>query len=343
MNQQTIQEIDNLKKEIKKVTNLEELKQLKAKYTSKSTFFNSLKNEIKTSSNKQEIGEQIKFYSLNLKTLFDQKKEELENNFFLIEKENLLLKNNRISLPKGNGIIHPLSSIGNKVMDFFDNQHYEFAHGIEIENETYNFDILNLHKDHPARAMQDTFYLATNNVLRTHCTNVTARELVKLKGNVLSSYSVGTVFRNDDNDATHSFQFSQIDIFKTSPTINIANLKWTLNNLLDEIFEKHLETRYRPSYFPFTEPSYEMDIQCPHCNKKGCKVCGQSGWIEILGAGMLHPQVIVKANKDPELTQGLAAGIGVERLAMIKWLINDIRNFYQNDLDFLRTYEGEKK
>ncbi len=343
MNQQAIQEINNLKLDIKEVTNLEELKQLKAKYTSKSTFFNSLKNEIRTSPNKQVIGEQIKYYSLNLKTIFDQKQEELENQFFLVEKENILLQNKRISLPDGQGIVHPLTEIGNKVMEFFDNQHYQFAHGIEIENETYNFDILNLHADHPARAMQDTFYLTTNNLLRTHSTNVTARELVKLKGNELSAYSVGTVFRNDDNDATHSYQFTQIDIFKTSPIINIANLKWTLNSLLDVIFEKHLETRYRPSYFPFTEPSYEVDIQCPHCNQKGCKVCSQSGWIEILGAGMLHPGVIEKAGKDPKLTQGLAAGIGVERLAMIKWLINDIRNFYQNDLIFLRTYKGENE
>ncbi|NOQ50558.1 MAG: phenylalanine--tRNA ligase subunit alpha [Mycoplasmataceae bacterium] len=336
-------EIKSLQTELKNVENLEQLKQVKAMYLSKSTFFNSLKDTLKKTKKKKEYGEILKFYSSNVYKLLEQKKDELENNFLLEEKENTLLTCDRILLERKEGTIHPLSVLTFQVMDYFDEQKYEFAHGVEVEIEKYNFDILNLPLGHPSRSMHDTFYLESNQLLRTHSTNVTARELESLNGKELSSYAVGTVFRNDDNDATHSFQFNQIDIFRTSPIINLSNLKWTLNSLLRILFEKNLEIRYRPSYFPFTEPSYEVDIECPHCHNSGCRICSYTGWIEVLGSGMLHPNVILNVGKNPDKMQGFAAGIGLERIAMIKWLISDIRNFYVNDLLFLKNYNKEKK
>lgn len=325
------EKINELLSEIDKIKDLEELKQLKAKYTTKSSFFNDLKEKIKSSENKAEIGEQIKSYSISITTIFEKKKNELENSFILIERENPINEKS-VNIEKKKGTIHPLTNMTFKVQDFFDKQNYHYAHGIEVEIEKYNFDILNLPKNHPARAMQDTFYLEEKNkVLRTHATNITARELEKTNLLNFKSYSIGPVFRNDDNDATHSFQFNQIDIFNISDNISIANLKWTLSELMKEIFDSKTTTKFRPSYFPFTEPSFEVDIKW------------KDGWMEVLGSGMINNKVIENAGKNPKKMQGFAAGIGLERLVMLKYGINDIRDFYLNDLDFLRTYkEGGK-
>lgn len=343
MKKEIQQIINTLKKEIKDVNNLEQLKQLKAKYLSKSDFYNELKNLIKTAKDKAVVGQDIKDYSSNVNGILEDKKNELENSFFIVKRKNPINDGERINLKKEKGIIHPITLLTKQVIDFFDELNYHYAHGIELEEEKYNFDILNLPKEHPAREMQDTFYLKNDKILRTHATNITARELVNTKEKVLRSYSIGPVFRNDDNDATHSFQFNQIDIFNVGEKVNISNLKWTLDNLMKKIFEKNLATRYRPSYFPFTEPSYEVDVQCPHCMGKKCNICSHTGWIEVLGSGMLSPAVFKNAGKNIDEMQGFAAGIGVERLAMMKWLINDIRNFYNNDLNFLRTYTDKRR
>ncbi|BDU67553.1 MAG: phenylalanine--tRNA ligase alpha subunit [Candidatus Tyloplasma litorale] len=337
------QKIEDLKNEIQKVNDLEELKQIKAKYLSKSSFYNKLKNSIKIAENKKEIGQWIQTYTLGINSILNNKKEELENSFFLVSRDNPLFKSKkRINIEKKKGIIHPLTLVSIQVMEFFDKLNYHYAHSIELEEEKYNFDILNLGVDHPAREMQDTFYLSDGKLLRTHATNMSARELVNSKDDKYRSYSIGPVFRNDDNDATHSFQFSQIDIFNNGNNMNVSNLKWTLNELMKFIFEKNLDTRYRPSYFPFTEPSYEVDVQCPHCQGNKCRICSHTGWIEVLGSGMFSPIVFKNAGKNPDQSQGWAAGIGVERIAMMKWPITDIRDFYNNDINFLRNFKGEE-
>lgn len=338
--QQIILELEN---EINEIKDLEQLKQLKAQYTSKSDFFNELKNLIRSTENKQEVGEWIKEYSESTYNIFNLKKDELENLFFIQERENPINNTSKFSLEEIEGIIHPITILTKKVMTFFDKLNYHYAHGIELETEKYNFDILNLGPDHPAREMQDTFYLKGGKLLRTHATNMSARELVESQHDRYRSYSIGSVFRNDDNDSTHSFQFNQIDIFNNGNDMNISNLKWTLNELMKYLFDKDLDTRYRPSYFPFTEPSYEVDVQCPNCSGKKCKICSYTGWIEILGSGMLSPHVFKNAGKNPDDMQGWAAGIGVERIAMMKWRITDIRDLYTNDLDFLRTFQKEIK
>ncbi len=331
--------IIELKKELENTKDLESLKQTKAKYLSKSSFYIELKNSIKNSDNKQEVGTLIKTYTIGINDLLNDKKNELENSFFIIKKDNPLLTNKRIFIKEKPGVTHPISEITKQVIIFFDKKNYHYSHGVELEIEKYNFDILNLSKDHPAREMQDTFYLKGKKLLRTHATNMSARELESTKKDKFRSYSVGPVFRNDDNDATHSFQFNQIDIFNIGNDMNVSNLKWTLNEFMKFLFEKNLDTRYRPSYFPFTEPSYEVDVQCPHCNGEKCRICSHTGWIEVLGSGMLSPAVIKNAGKDSDKIQGWAAGIGVERIAMMKWPISDIRDLYRNDLDFLFSYK----
>lgn len=336
--------IDELNNEIKSVKDLEELKQLKAQYLSKSAFYVELKNSIREAENKREVGEQIKTYSSAVNEILNSKKEELENSFFIEERENpIVASKERFSLEEKKGFIHPITEITKEIFSFFDKLNYHYAHGIQVENEKYNFDILNLGKNHPAREMQDTFYLKGGNLLRTHATNMSARELVASEHDKYRSYSVGPVFRNDDNDATHSFQFHQLDIFNNGSDMNISNLKWTLNELMSYLFDKKLETRYRPSYFPFTEPSYEVDVQCPHCGGNKCRICSHTGWIEVLGSGMLSPAVFKNAGKDINKMQGWAAGIGIERVAMMKWHISDIRDLFINDLDFLANYKGDIK
>lgn len=326
MNKEIEEIVNNLKNEIRNINDLEALKQIKAKYTTKSLFLIDLKSKIKEAEDKISIGKLINSYNDLINDILIEKRNFLESKFFIKERENPILKNKKIKPNKlEKGFVHPLTKISKIVMNFFDDLNYEYAHGIEIESEEINFDALNIPKNHPARTMQDTFYLKGDKLLRTHSTNVTARHLAETNKSEFCSYSIGTVFRNDENDATHSFQFNQIDIFNVGKDITIANLKWTLDSLLKVLFEEDIQIRYRPSYFPFTEPSFEVDIKRSKDKK----------WIEILGCGMIHNGVLEKAGKDHKKMQGFAAGIGLERIAMLKYGINDIREFTNNDISFL--------
>lgn len=188
--------------------------------------------------------------------------------------------------------------------------------------------------------MQDTFYISDKTLLRTHCTNVTAREISKMnEGDTVAIISTGNVYRRDDDDATHSHQFMQIDGFLIAPNISFANLKWTIKYFCERIFGKDTKIRLRPSFFPFTEPSVEVDVSCTNCENQGCKICKMSGWIEVLGAGMIDPNVYELCGKSKDLT-GFAFGIGVERIAMLKYGIDDIRHFYTNDINFLKQFRN---
>lgn len=332
-----------LKNDLNEIANLENWKQIKAKYLSKSVFLNNLKNDLKKTENKKELGKLIQFYLENVNQILNSKRKELENNKFDLKKDNILLQKKIpeiIIKTKSKGKIHPLTKITFIINKYFDNLNFTYVYGNEIEIEKYNFDLLNIPKNHPARAMQDTFYLEDENkLLRTHTTNITARKLDTDQRNLLKYYTTGVVYRNDDNDATHSLQFNQLDFFMLSKSSSIAHFKYTLTKLLEEIFVKDIDVRFRPSYFPFTEPSFEVDIGCFHCNKKGCSICKQSGWIEILGSGMLSHEVLKLTGKDADKIQGFAAGIGIERLAMIRFNISDIRDFYLNNLTFLKNYD----
>ena len=334
--------IDELSIAIKNSKTLEDIKQLRSLYVSKSIFLNELQNqvrEVKDIEEKKEIGSKINEYRSKIIEIINNKEEELKNSFLIEKRKNPLLENHlyKIKIIES-GVKHPLTKLSKIVLDYFYDLNYKFINGMEVEDTKYNFDVLNISNNHPSRSESDSFYLENGKMLRTHSTNVTARELENTKNlSVLNIFSMGSVFRNDDNDATHSFQFNQIDIFSIdSKNISISNLKWTLNNLLEKVFGKKLTIRYRVSYFPFTEPSFEIDIKCQDCNKHACSVCRGSGWIEILGSGMISPLVFEKTGHNINNIQGFAAGVGLERLAMLKWNIKDIRNFYINDLIFLR-------
>ena len=220
---------------------------------------------------------------------------------------------------------------------------YQVAEGPEVESDRYNFELLNLPHDHPARDMQDTFYIDENTLLRTHTSPVQARVMEKCNGEgPIKIICPGKVYRRDDDDATHSHQFMQIEGLVIDKNITMADLKGTLDMLAKKMFGEKRTIRLRSSYFPFTEPSVEVDVSCYNCDGKGCNICKGTGWIEILGAGMVHPNVLRMSGIDPKVYQGFAFGIGVERIAMLRYGIDDIRHLYTNDLRFLKQFNKEK-
>ena len=236
---------------------------------------------------------------------------------------------------------HILTQIIEEIEDLFIGMGYQVVEGIEVEEDLYNFERMNLPKNHPARDMQDTFYITDDILLRTHTSPIQARTMEKhnfLKG-PLKMISPGKVYRRDSDDATHSHQFHQIEGLVVAENITMADLKGTLEVFAKKLFGKDREIRLRPSYFPFTEPSVEVDVSCFKCGGKGCNVCKQSGWIEILGAGMVHPSVLRMSGIDPEVYSGFAFGLGPDRIAMLKYGIDDIRHFYQNDHRFLTQFQ----
>ncbi|PKK97307.1 MAG: phenylalanine--tRNA ligase subunit alpha [Tenericutes bacterium HGW-Tenericutes-3] len=231
------------------------------------------------------------------------------------------------------GSIHPLNQVIEDVEDLFVGLGYEVAEGPELENDYYNFEMMNLAKDHPARAMQDSFYTDENTLLRTHTSPVQARTMLEKKGEPLRIICPGKVYRRDDDDPTHSHQFIQIEGLVIEKGLSFANLKDALLKMVRHLFGEDRVIRLRPSYFPFTEPSVEVDVSY-------IKKDGSVGYIEILGAGQVHPDVLKMGGYDPELYQGFAFGVGVERIAILKYNIDDIRHFYTNDLRFLGQFKG---
>lgn len=241
----------------------------------------------------------------------------------------------RTSLP---GHTHLLQQIVDEMEDLFVGLGYTIAEGPEVETDLYNFEMLNLPKDHPARDMQDSFYITDETLLRTHTSPVQARTMLLANGEPIRIICPGKVYRRDEDDATHSHQFLQIEGLVVDEHISMADLKGTLEAFVKQLFGETREIRLRPSFFPFTEPSVEVDISCFKCGGKGCNVCKGTGWIEILGAGMVHPRVLEMAGYDSTKMSGFAFGIGVERMAMLKHGVDDIRHFYTNDLRFIEQF-----
>jgi phenylalanyl-tRNA synthetase alpha chain len=241
------------------------------------------------------------------------------------------------------GRAHPLTLVLDEIIDVFWGMGFEIARGPDIEDDYHNFEALNIPKDHPARDMQDTFFVSNDRVLRTHTSPVQIRTMEARKP-PLQVIVPGAVYRHDD-DATHSPMFHQVEGFMVDRRISFADLKGVLTHFLRQIFSAETGVRFRPSFFPFTEPSAEVDIQCVICSGKGvvsegqsCRICKGTGWLEIMGAGMIDPEVFRFVRYDPEKVSGFAFGMGVERIAMLKYRIDDIRLFFQNDLRFLRQF-----
>jgi phenylalanyl-tRNA synthetase alpha chain len=234
------------------------------------------------------------------------------------------------------GGLHPVTMTLRRIESFFTNIGFSIETGPEIEDDYHNFEALNIPSHHPARAMHDTFYFDANTLLRTHTSTVQVRTMERAKP-PFRMICPGRVYRCD-SDLTHSPMFHQIEGMLVDQKVSFSDLKGTIEEFLRVFFEKDLPVRFRPSYFPFTEPSAEVDIGCVMCEGEGCRVCGHTGWIEILGCGMVHPKVLNASGVDSEKYQGFAFGIGVERMAMLRYGVNDLRLFFENDLKFLRQF-----
>ena len=238
--------------------------------------------------------------------------------------------------PAGYGVLHPVTQINQQICDIFSNMGFDIAEGPEVESDYYNFEALNFPKDHPARDMQDTFFVSEDVVLRTHTSPLQIRIMEK-QAPPVRVIAPGKVFRCD-SDLTHTPMFHQVEGLLVDDNISFGDLKGTLTAFVHQMFDEQISLRFRPSFFPFTEPSAEVDILCVMCRGKGCRVCSQTGWIEILGSGMVHPAVFENIGYDTSRYTGFAFGMGVERVAMLKYGIDDIRKFFENDLRFLNQF-----
>ncbi|MCL0041950.1 phenylalanine--tRNA ligase subunit alpha [Peptococcaceae bacterium] len=329
------------KEEIEKISNLEGLNNLRVKYFGKKGEITSVLRGISNvePQKRPEIGAIANQIRAEIEELIEKKtkalKEEEKNKRMLEETIDVTLPG-RKRCAFGNK--HPLTKVLEEIQSIFLGLGFSVAEGPEVETDYYNFEALNLPKDHPARDMQDTFFINSEVLLRTHTSPVQVRVMEKAYPKLpVKIICPGKVYRRDD-DATHSPMFTQVEGLAVDKRITFSDLKGTLSKFVQIMFGEKTKVRFRPSFFPFTEPSAEVDISCVICAGKGCRVCGNTGWLEILGAGMVHPKVLEMSGYNPEEAAGFAFGMGVERIAMLKYGIDDLRLFYDNDLRFLKQF-----
>ena len=327
---------------IAELKTLEELEALRLTYLSKKGAVQALMAQMKDlpKEEKPKFGQVVNECKQDITAALDAKKSELEaaalNEQLVNEKIDITLD----AYTPHVGTLHPLTLVTQAIEDCFIGLGYKVAEGPEVELDHYNFEKANIPADHPARDMQDSFYIDPRTLLRTHTTAIQMRELEKAEGHMpIKLICPGKVYRRDDDDATHSHQFMQAEGLVVGEGITLADLKGTLQFMVDSLFGEGSKLRFRPSYFPFTEPSVEVDMSCHVCGGKGCPVCKGTGWIEILGSGMVHPNVLEMAGIDSKKYSGFAFGVGLERVAMLKYGIKDIRDFYTNDKRFLADYK----
>lgn len=328
---------------INNVNNIEDLNNFRNSYLSKKSELMSFMSKMKEFSGeeKAKFGQTINEVKNNILALIEKRKTEIEEKML---NEKLASEVIDITLPSVNmkrGSKHLFNSIGDEVSQIFIGMGYKIAEGPEVETDEFNFELLNVPKGHPARDMQDTFFIDDTRLMRSQTSPVQAHVMLQAKGvGPIKIISPGKVYRRDD-DATHSHQFGQIEGLVIDKDVSLADLMGTLQLFARSMFGEKREVRMRSSYFPFTEPSVEVDISCFECGGKGCSLCKGTGWIEILGAGMVHPHVLEMCGFDTNVYQGFAFGIGIERVAMLKYGVDDIRRFYTNDLRFLKQFDKE--
>ncbi len=324
--------------ELKSAHSLTELQQLKVKYTGKKGLVTS---KLKTLSTVTPALRPA--YGKAVNELKGFVEEELKNKETLLktEEHKRLIASEAIDITLPGkftpfGREHPINRVLSEITGIFVSMGFEVAEGPEVELDYYNFEALNIPKDHPARDMQDTFYISDDVIMRTHTSPVQVRVMEKRKP-PLKIIAPGKVYRCDA-DICHTPMFHQVEGFMVDTDISFSDLKGVLESFVHRFFGMETPVRFRPSYFPFTEPSAEVDIGCIFCSGKGCRVCKHTGWLEILGAGMIHPRVFEMVGYDPEVYSGFAFGMGVERPAMLKYSIDDIRLFFENDMRFLKQF-----
>ena len=341
------EKVENLKLEVAKkleaTTNLKEVNDLKVEYLGKKGPVQELTSHMKelSSEEKREFGMLLNELKQELTSTIDAKikyyEEEALNQKLASEKIDVTLPATAIPV----GAPNILEKIIEEVEELFMSMGYDVVDGPEIEEDRYNFELLNIPKGHPARDAQDTFYIEDETILlRSQTSPVQARTMLAAGGNKpIRMICPGKTYRRDADDATHSHQFMQIEGLLVDKDIRLSDLKGTFDTLAKKLFGEDCKTRFRPSYYQFTEPSVETDISCFVCKGKGCPLCKNTGWITVSGAGMVHPNVLRNCGYDPKVWSGFAFGFGAERLAMLKYGINDIRTFYQTDLRESKTFD----
>ncbi len=347
MNKEEIKKVlDNINNDLSNINNLNDLNEIKNKYMSKKGIITELSSNIKNISNedKKEYGLLINELRNTFNTKYEEKLKLLEdiklNEKLISEKIDITLPATKIK----QGSPNILEKIIEEVEELLMSMGYDVVDGPEIEEDKYNFELLNIPKGHPARDAQDTFYLKDNEILlRSQTSPVQARTMLEGKGEVpIRMICPGKTYRRDDDDATHSHQFMQIEGLLVDKDISLSDLKGTFDEIAKKLFGSEVKTRFRPSYYQFTEPSVETDISCFVCHGKGCSLCKNTGWITVAGAGIVHPNVLRNCGYDPSVWTGFAFGFGAERLAMLKYGINDIRTFYNTDLRETEVFDRKE-
>ena len=337
--------IDSLKEEIdiQQVSNAEELESFRLKYLSKKGILNSLMEEFRTIpvEQKREVGQKLN----ELKVFVNEKFRLLKEGLTTAEDPALAeIDLTRSATPFPTGSRHPLSIVRNDIIKIFSDMGFTIAEGPEIEDDWHVFSSLNFPADHPARDMQDTFFISRNPVdvlLRTHTSSVQTRTMEKTQPPI-RIVCPGRVYRNEAISARAHCFFHQIEGLYIDKNVSFADLKQVLLNFARQLFGPETKIRLRPSYFPFTEPSAEMDISCDICGGKGCAFCKETGWVEILGCGMVDPNVLRECGIDPDIYSGYAFGLGIERITNLKYKVKDLRMFSENDVRFLSEFESAR-
>jgi phenylalanyl-tRNA synthetase alpha chain len=335
-----IKEIRNFAlKSIESTNSLEELENIRLKYLGKKGELTHFLRNLGSLSQEERpiIGKEINILKNEIETGLENKNKILKDKEIYAK---LHSESVDITLPSRNiitGRIHIIRKVTNFMADIFIGMGFSNYEGPEIESDYYNFEALNIPTDHASRDMWDSFYIKPGYLLRSHTSPVQIR-VMKSISPPLKAFSYGKCYRRDAVDATHSWMFHQLEGFMVDKNVSFANLKGVLQLFLKELFGSSRKARFVPSYFPFTEPSAEVLVDCFICDAKGCRFCKETGWIEIMGAGMIHPKVLINAGIDPQIYSGFAFGIGIERVAMLKYDIDDIRLFIENDNRFLKQF-----
>jgi len=326
--------------EIGSATGMQELQDLRVKYLGKKGAVTGLLRSLGEidPADRPRAGQEINEVRQAIETLLDGKTAQAKR---AVLDQQLASETIDVTLPGRQAVrgrCHPLTITLGKIQDTFRNMGFSIAEGPEVESDYFNFEALNLPKDHPARDMQDSFYITEEILLRTHTSPVQVRTMQGAAANQpIRIIAPGKVYRRD-YDATHSPIFHQVEGLVIDEGIRFSDLKGTLEAFIHAVFGNNVGVRFRPSFFPFTEPSAEVDISCVMCGGSGCRVCSHTGWLEILGSGMVHPKVLELSNYDPAKVSGFAFGMGVERIAMLLYGIDDLRLFYDNDVRFLKQF-----
>lgn len=326
--------------ELDQANNIAEVNEIRIKYLGKKGQLTSVLRGMGSLSAEERplIGQLANDIRAIIEEKLDEKNELVKN-----EEKNRKLQTETIDVtlagrPNLPGKRHPLTTVLDEIKDIFLGLGFNIVDGPEVETDYYNFEALNLPKDHPARDMQDSFYITTDTLLRTHTSPVQPRTMEKMAPKTpVKMIAPGKVYRRDD-DATHSPMFHQVEGILIDKNVTFADLKGILLSFAQQMFGADREIRLRPSFFPFTEPSAEVDISCVMCSGKGCRVCSHTGWLEVLGSGMIHPKVLSMSGYNPEEVTGFAFGMGVERIAMLKYGIDDLRLLFENDVRFLAQF-----